>query len=92
MSTFVKNVLFLLFFVFFASGIFYMSTNPSFIHFSEKIFLGEVNEKTHILLMNQAVSRYAGVYNSSSRRSYTSPTNGSISNQTFSFYKRALSK
>ncbi len=49
MSTFVKNVLFLLFFVFFASGIFYMSTNPSFIHFSEKIFLGEVNEKTHIL-------------------------------------------
>ncbi len=42
MQKFVKNILFLLFFVSFAGGVFYMSTSQDFLHFTEKAFLGEV--------------------------------------------------
>ena len=45
MPNIVKNTLFLLFFCSFAGGVFYVSTSPNFLHFSEKVFLGKVEKK-----------------------------------------------
>ena len=42
MSNFVKNIFFLLFFFSFAWGVFYVSTSQDFLHFSERVFLGEI--------------------------------------------------
>ena len=55
MPNIVKNLCFLLFFCSFAWGVFYVSNSQSFLHFTEKVFLGEIGEKVSTIVGNFSI-------------------------------------